>query len=50
MGNGAGVTKNAVSVGTDEAVGSGLGGSMVGEDSTSILATDSASESGLSVI
>ena len=48
VGNGAGVAVGGTSVGVDGFVGSGLGGSLVGEGSTSTLATTLASGVGIS--
>ena len=45
-----GTTVGGISVGVDGFVGSGFGGSFVGEDSTFALATTSASEVGASTI
>ena len=50
MGNGVEVAEGAISVGVDGFVGSGFGGSFVGEGSTSTLATTLASGDGVSTI
>jgi hypothetical protein len=50
LGNGAGVAKGVILVELDDFVGSGFGGSFVGEGSTSTLATTSASVVETSVI
>ena len=50
LGNGSGVAKGVILVGLGDSVGSGFGGSFVGEGSTSTLATTSASGVETSVI
>ena len=50
LGNGAGVAKGVILVGLGDFVGSGFGGSFVGEGSTSTLATTSASGVGVSAV
>ena len=50
VGNGVGIAEGAISVRVDGFVGSGIGGSFVGEGSTSTLAATLASGVGVSMI